>query len=59
MEIVIKSQGEAAARRLENGTREYSPRPVLCNADVPDDKLTGKHPAFLHSDSPRRNIAFQ
>ena len=31
----------------------------LCNADVPDDELAGKHPAFFHRDAPRRNIAFQ
>ena len=64
--IVAMSPATAAVLFLENsiprgrGGRLLFPQQFsLCQTDLADDELTGKHPAFFHCDGSRRDIAFQ
>ena len=45
--------------RARNAQLLFPEQFSLCQVDLPDGELAGKHPAFLHTDRPCRNIALQ
>src|SRR5437667_460454 len=46
-------------RRARSGRLLFPEQFSLCQADLPDRELAGKHPAFLHADRPCCHIALQ